>query len=270
MKRFTMMILILTLFALAPYSASHASLEPAWASLRDPGDWSEQLETLRPSDPIAYLELAEDIADQAADESDLDLARRLFSLAGLLDTPRLGRSACLALAEMEPQEHLRNRLLAMASLLGGESGQSGFSGLAEAKTYSPSTVLSVAEAFSLYRRGLGSRALSKLRAPGAMELLVSVDHLIRGGSQRFLEDCKSYNGQNKPPVSEFQLTNMLRLELALLAGETRSWSSELLLSDGSPLIEIDPNRLEETFGIDPNLNIFRNGRWVRKSADSAD
>lgn len=235
--------------------------------------WTARLEGLRPDNPMAYFDLGEEVADLAQNEKEHELAWRLFALAGLLDTPRLGRSACLALADIETEIHIKRRLLAMASLLSGTGGRSGggtgggsgggLLGRGDEGGFSESTALSVTEAFSYYRRGLGSRALSQLRKPGAQEMLKSLGHLLRGGSARFLEDCKLYNGRVKPTLTEFHLVNMLTVELAILSGPERSWASELLLSRGRPLIEIESDRLDQVFGVDPSRCVYRGGRWVQ-------
>jgi hypothetical protein len=49
--------------------------------------WRTRLESRRPEPPMAYFELAGELAVAAAasDEADRDLARRLFALAGALD-----------------------------------------------------------------------------------------------------------------------------------------------------------------------------------------
>lgn len=234
-----------------------------------PPDWTDRLESLRPDEPLAYFELAEEVADRASgDSAQLALARRLFALAGALDTPRLGRSACLALAELEDEPHVRRRLLAAASLLGSETSPATLLRAEPRETISPEAALTVTEAFSYYRRGLGSRALSKLRDDeDAMALLQSIDPLLRGGTKRFLEDCKLYNSQVRPSLSEPLRARMLQIERALLSGRQRSWSSELLLTDGAPLIEIDIQRLADMLAIDPARTIYRGGRWIRPRAE---
>ena len=53
---------------------------------------------------------------------------------------------------------------------------------------SPDVVAAVMDAFSLYRRGFGSRAIVALRRPGALELLTALDPHLVGGADRFLAD----------------------------------------------------------------------------------
>jgi hypothetical protein len=55
---------------------------------------------------------------------------------------------------------------------------------------------------------------------------------------------------------------MLRFEAAILAGDGRSWTADLLLTEGRPLIEVDPDRMEEALGADGSMPCFRGGRWV--------
>lgn len=255
--------LVIGLGALAEPGVCGAPVETPAAP---PREWTARLEALRPSDPEAYFELAEEVADVAETDGEWRLAARLFGLAGALDPERFGRSACLALADLEASLPARRRLLALASLLGGggiapgpvTEGPDGFGSEPSAET-----VMAVTEAFSHYRRGEGPRALTSLREPGAMELLEECHPFLAGGSRRFLEDCKHYRGQLRPTLSSADLIRMLRLEVALLAGDERSFTSELLLRSGRPLIEVDPERLEETLGVDPSVASYVNGRWVR-------
>lgn len=226
-------------------------------------DWTDRLEALQPSDPLAYYELAEEVADRASDETQRDLAKRLFALAGILDSARLGRSACLALISMETRPHIKRRLQALASLLGGDTPTFNFLQGEPRTTIDPVTALNVSEALGFYRRGLGSRALGKLRDEETLALLNSLDGLLRGGAKRFLEDCKLYNGQVRPSLSEPNLTKMLQVERALLSGRDRAWTSELLLTNGAPLIEIDTQRLDFLLDVDASLCRYREGRWVR-------
>jgi hypothetical protein len=223
----------------------------------------ERLSALRPQRPMSYFELAEEIADAPQDQAQRDLARRLFGLAGALDPRRLGRSACLALYDLEPDENAKRRLLILAALLdervaggGREPDRPVWADRAAA--------LAVSEAIGHYRRGEGSKAINRINAPGAADLLESCGGMVfRGGPERFIEDCKTYRGARRPGVPASDLLTMLRFEAALLAGEKRSWSQDLLLGGGRPLLEVDPDRLADSLGADPALACWRAGRWQR-------
>lgn len=232
---------------------------PATAS----ADWESRLNDLRPERPLAYFELAEDIADAATTQADRALARHLFALAGALDRARLGRSACLALADLSDDDLERRRLLALATLL-DHSGA--FTGQGESHLTIGGTgaALAVSQAFSHYRQGEGQRALAALREAGAMELLEAHARFIRGGVERFLEDCRSYRGRLRPTLPDRELQSMLELERALLATETMSWSTDLMLTGGAPFVEVDPEAIETALRIDSSRPYYRNGEWVDK------
>ena len=232
------------------------------------GEWDQRLEALRPQEPERYLELAEEVEDAAKSEDDKRLARQLYALAGALEPERLGRSACLALAAMEENELAKKRFLALAALLPGMGGGAGAGANsaegAIAAEWSPAAAVAVAEALSHYRRGDGSRALTALKEPGADQLLQQFSNMLPGGYQRFMEDCKAYKGQQAPTLSSADVIRMLRFESSILAGRDRAWSSELLLSAGQALIEVDPQRLEDSLNVDLTRPIYRSGRWVEK------
>jgi hypothetical protein len=226
-------------------------------------DWDERLEQLRPQEPTKYFELAEEVADAAETDSDRDLAAHLFALAGALEPDRLGRSACLALADMEENPQARKRLQALAALLPGATGSALVESSSAAADWTPAAAAAVGEALSYYRRGDGSRALTALKQPGADALLQRFSPMLPGGYQRFIEDCKAYQGQ-APTLSAADVIRMLRFESSILAGRDRAWSSELLLSAGQPLIEVDPTRLEESLNVDVTRPVYRNRRWVER------
>jgi len=237
------------------------------AMARDEAAWRERLEALRPREPLAYFELAEEVADAADDPSNRELARHLFGLAAVLDQDRLGRSACLALADLAEDVQTKRRLRALASLLGSDgefaiqNGESAEHGLIQ---FTPEAIIAVTEAISRYRKGQGAQAEAVLRKPGADELLKACDRLLPGGYNRFREDIKQYRGQARPTLSASDHLRLLHLEAALLAGTDRSWSSELLVTRGEPLIEVDPSRLAESLEVDDSRPYFRNGRWSER------
>ncbi len=227
----------------------------------EPGPWTDRVETLDPDDPMAYFELAEEIADASADGPRRELARHLFALSGVLAPQRLGRSACLALADLDGDEHSKRRLLALAALLDERAGGLIVGPAGETAYYDRASVLAVTNALSFYRTGNGAKAVSALRTPSAKQILDTYDSIFRGGAERFIEDCRLYRGSRRPVIAEPDRMILLRFAAALLAGDDRSWSGELLLNGGRPLIEVDPDRLESSFGVDAGKPCFRDGRW---------
>jgi hypothetical protein len=86
--------------------------------------------------------------------------------------------------------------------------------------------------------------------------------IFPGGATRFIEDCRIHRGSSKPTLSPRENLELLRFEAAILAGDSRSWSADLLLTEGRPLIEVDPDRLDEALGANGSMPCFRDGRWV--------
>lgn len=228
----------------------------------DAGRWTARVETLDPDDPMAYFELAEEIADASPQQR--ALAQHLFALAGVLDPPRLGRSACLALADLEEDAHAKRRLLALAALLDERAGGLMAGPAGDVNSFDRASVLAVADALSYYRAGNGAKATAALHGSGARLILDTYETVFRG-SERFLEDCRLYRGSRRPVIDEQDRIRLLRFEAALLEGEDRSWSGELLLTGGRPLIEVDPDRLEASFGVNGAKPCFRDGHWQAKN-----
>ena len=253
--------LTVIVFLLATAVAARQS-EPGNPSAETSQRWDAQLEALHPARPMEYFELAEDVIDAASSDEDRALARHLFALAGALDAPRLGRSAALALADMEADAPTKRRLLALASLLGGGGGAAPNDIFADGR-HGGETALLVCEALSLYRRGRGPQALNKLENPDAAALLKQHGDLLPGGYNQFMQDCRIYKGDLRPTINEAELARMLQLEEAILAGDDRSWSSDLLVNDAAPLIEIDPTRVAEALKVSPEYSTYRAGRWVK-------
>ncbi len=227
----------------------------------DLGPWTTRLETLDPDHPMAYFELAEEIADASADDPQRELARHLFALSGVLDPRGLGRSVCLALADLEADEHAKRRLLALAALLDERAGGLIGGPAGETAYHDRASVLAVTDALSFYRTGNGAKAVAALRPASAKQILDTYDSIFRGGSERFVDECRLYRGSRRPVFAEQERVMLLRFEAALLAGDDRSWSGDLLLNDGRPLIEVDPDRLEASFGVDAGQPCYRDGSW---------
>ena len=124
--------------------------------------------------------------------------------------------------------------------------------------------VALSRSFCAYRRGDGKAAMKALDdTPGAMRVLEYVLADLPGGARRFLEDCKLYRSDVRPGLSSRTIDSMLRIELGLLSGDDRPFSSELQMAAGEPLIEVDAERISNTFGVDGSRTIWRRGRWVR-------
>lgn len=231
---------------------------------------TKRLEALHPSRPLEYFELAEELADDFAAggaATNLELAKRLYALAAVIEPSRFGRSAALALAELATDSHDKRRLLSLAQVLGesrpeGELSRSGLTrSTARVDEANHAAALAMGEALSYFRRGLGSRAMASLRTPGAMPLLEQTAGVM-GGANRILEDARAMRGAGRPiSVSGADLA-MMRIEVGLLAGGARPWSADLALNRGETLIELNLERLDAELRVDGARTIYRNGVWV--------
>ncbi len=236
-------------------------------------DWSDRLEGLTPDAPLAYFELAEEIADAAGSESDQDTARHLFALAGVLSPDGLGASAALALADLEASPTRAQQYRGLAALLAPPESAFFTSLFGTARrdvdaTTDPVRARALVDAFSFYRRGHGRRALRALQRADAVETLHTLDPIFPGGTHRFLQIAQTIHPGARPTLSDDDLTRLLQIELALLAPDKVPWSVDLTWSRRAPLLEFNPGRLEETFGVDPDRTIYREGRWVSPPARS--
>jgi len=228
----------------------------------DRADWRSRLEALSPESPMAYFNLGEEVADAADTEEIRELARRLFRLAGALDPDRLGRSACLALADLEPDPNERRRLEALARMLDRRAAQPNWAIEREEREIDPAAATALSRALGYYRWGRGDLALRVLdEQSGAAELLSRFGHLI-GGEDRFRANAEQYNAPGASPLRGDEVIDTLRLEAALLRGAQRTWADDLLLFEGRPLIEVDPTDLEDALNVDADRSVYRNGRWT--------
>ena len=233
----------------SPAPASQAGAQAAAAR------WQDRLARLDPLRPLDYLELAEEVADAAATEDDRELARRLFGLAGALDTERLGRSAMLAIAALANDASSRARAEAAAELVGGQ-------GVArEGLRVEPVQLEALARSFSYYRRGDGRRALSALRQNAADALLEAVGARLPGGTQAYRDECAAMRASGAVVVDPEMVRRQLEIELALRRGELRSLSLDVALRGDEPLVEIDLADPQALWGVDPSRPWWRDGAW---------
>ncbi|MGM0489692.1 MAG: hypothetical protein ACQESR_23410, partial [Planctomycetota bacterium] len=78
---------------------------------------AERLESLRPSDPDAYREYAEELAEKKKDPDAHIASLRLFLIAAHLAPDRLGRSCLLGMVPLARSDAEKRRFRAMAYLL---------------------------------------------------------------------------------------------------------------------------------------------------------
>ncbi len=166
---------------------TQAQRPPAWPGL------DERLAALSPANPEAYFLLGE----EAIDESQLDTAARLFVLAAVLDGERFGRSACLALAEIEKRRGrsaLERNLRSLASFLGSgvEAGSSEVLDFRVAEREFRRAAALLSAMLGFYRQGDGQKALAALDLNAATERLVLEFGRSVGSIGRIISFSRNY------------------------------------------------------------------------------
>lgn len=244
----------LVVFLLVSTAVSRSGLESV-----PPIDLEPRLEALDPSDPRAYFELAEDLADQDAEES-RRVARRLFGLAGRLDPDKYASSAALGLAELASDARSRTRLRAAATMLPG--GASSVPGRLR-RNIDAATAFEVSEAFGDFRAGKMVKLRRMLEDPAIRRLLESSDDVLPGGV-RWLEESMT-SGRRIPELSNSDQLAMLRFELMLLESGRPSWSTLLAVEGDPALLEFDAAGMERLLLDEETIRpVRRDRRWVER------
>ncbi len=269
----------------------------AWASQESGSgvpDLSERLAALSPDDPMAYFELAEEIAFEMPMGVSMELARRLFVLSSALDARSaspigLTPSVCIALAELSIDSEERRWLRAMAESLQRSDGQPMWSVRADVSA-TDDTPEEFAKSMGMFRGGDGGGLRSMLRRVSAETLLRDagmdqesalgvaqelerlaplmrpkgvgrdgrVIRIVRDG-QQIVEIDPETGGNPGPDLPADSFIDHLRGEVLLLGGEPSSWSAQLLLDRGRPFRDLDPDELSAHFGVDLTKTIWREG-----------
>lgn len=185
-------------------------------------DLNRRLESLTPSQPRGYFELGEEVAAEAATESDRRLARDLYILALELSRPAapsgdgksassappttppaappppdlvLARSVCLALAAMESADEQRRWLIALADSTGADLAAEPAQ-IRSTTTSRDPAAFDLASALGLIRIGEGRRAQAILSKPGVAALLERVDKLLSsnfgGGADQVRRNAEAW------------------------------------------------------------------------------
>lgn len=263
---------------------------PAPSPLPEP--LTQQLEALRPTDPEAYLRLAEEVAD---DGQRPRLAVELAVLAFGLDLARpsgsgpTASSACMVLASRESRDESRRWLVALARSLDARRVPAEWLAPASAPT-AESSAYQVATAMGLVRSGEGIRARQLLNKPEVRAALDRHDRAllrvgVQGGAPGLIREadlwpcplcanarivkrgadareCPQCEGNPGPKLTYDGLVAQLRFESWLLQGVQRSWAAQVASDLGTPLLDPEPGTVAGTFLVDLRLCYWRRGAWA--------
>ena len=226
-----------------------------------PFDLEQRLEALDPARPLAYLELAEELADTLppGPSDDRAMARRLYGLAGRLDPDGLAASAALGLASLASDDRMAARYRAAAALLDPEVNAR--SGTARPEV-DLETAFEISEAFGAFRSGRAVALRRLLADPTRERLIRSWDDALPGGVE-WLRSQVDAGLRNEPSLTRGDTLAMVRVELALLDLGRPSWSTLLAIDADPPIIDLRPERVPEMLLDEDALRrpVRRAGAW---------
>ncbi|MCA9299891.1 MAG: hypothetical protein KDA28_12540, partial [Phycisphaerales bacterium] len=158
-----------------------------------------RLEALRPSNPEAYFDLGEEVAEQIRTPDDYRLANQLFVLAFELSRgtgSEVAPGACLALASISRIETDRRWLLSLASSIDARYADPQWR-RPELGEVSEDDAFALAMALGAIRSGDGIDAQRILDRPEIMDLLREYEGLldavaINGAPERLLEQARQW------------------------------------------------------------------------------
>ena len=250
-----------------PLTRQDSRDEPMEMSLSP--ELNARLLSLRPSEPLEYIVLAEDVRDGATSRGERELARSLFALAAVLE-PSYARGVMPAIVDLEDDRRTRQRLRTVMMTLpdpvridGGQSAreQRGAGVLRDRRTRQAR--LEFGRFFSSLRRSDERGIRDASSSPGVDQLLDQFCIAWPGGPEQLRRLAAGGDGLPIDRLSLTRLRLMLQIEEVALGGDIVDWGADLVVTDGAPLIDVDPSDLSVVLGIDPQFNIVRRGAWAR-------
>jgi hypothetical protein len=258
---------------------------------------SARLAKLTPENPEGYFLLAEEVADVAPEDPQARLAHTLYVLAFEVDRRRpqgggLAASCALGLARIERLDRDRRWLASLAGAVDYRYVQPDWN-VAAAPLFSDDVALKAANVLGLTRAGEGREARKILDQPGVMDVLRRYERAIgssgeTGALSRLdkymqawpcpecnnervvrrqgehgveLRLCPLCHGNPGPVLSDEEFVAQLRFEEALLNGIQRSWAAQIVVDQGAPLRDPDPDELAAYYGVDASKVYWRAGNW---------
>ena|ERR1043165_961966 len=207
------------------------------------------------------------------------------------EIPSLAASCALGLARIERLDRDRRWLVGLAAAIDPRYARPDWNistgSLSEETAWKAATVLGLA------RSGEGREARKLFDQPGIADVLRRYERAIgtsgetgalsrldkymqawpckecnnervvrrmgdRGVELRLCPECRGNPG---PRLSEEELIGQLRFEAALLNGIQRSWAATIIVDQGAPLRDSDPDQLAAYYNVDAAKPYWRDGAW---------
>lgn len=236
--------------------------------------WQSRLEALSPSRPVAYLNLAEEVADESNDAQSQLLARQLYCLAASMDAENLATTAALGLAALEDVKtaegsKANQRWFAIAQRWSKAEIPLDVNFSGGVDTVGSAVRLGVVEAIVHYRRGYGRRANDRLKKPQVRAFFDSFMQKLPGGVEEFDRLSAIHTNGTPPPLSAETIDALLQVEHGLLRPKSSLWSDALSMGEGDPTFDAPIGTPAEIFGADPSRNRWTPNGWVKVENASA-
>ena len=229
-----------------------------------------RLQKLDKSDPKAYYDYDEELADKKldADPEAKDTARRLFLIADYLDRRTFGRDALLRMSSLAGSEAEARRCRALSFLL-DPKGDAAALKAAPAPKAPAGALQDFERALQSYRTG----QIANARTRANLKDMDTVFSMAPGPIDKatFLQWCTDADASPGNPPPEDRLRKTLQAEVWVIgqlsgdagdktgAGEAK-WSSILQTRQVKPVSPLSLETIAD--GMDPHMCLYRDGKWV--------
>lgn len=205
----------------------------------------------------------------------------------------IAASACLGLAAMETTDTRRRWLRALAGRLDHRYADRRWDAPGGVEQTNDAALM-LAEMIGLMLSGDGSLARERLDDPRVAALFAQTREILdrpgsgassaavvreaqvwpcpECGNARGVPDraqggqvqrlCSTCRGNPGPVISREALIAYLGYQSLLLKGTQKSWSAQLAVGLGRPLLDPEPSEVAPSMGVDPSKVHFRSGRWL--------
>lgn len=216
----------------------------------------ERLAQLKPSQPAAYFEYAEELAEKRRDPEARDAARRLLAITASRGDAAIRHSSLLLLADLARTDFERRRVEALLYLNDPRHDTALLrSATAASPASDPAAHAELLSAIRLIRQGQAAAAKSLLDKKSVQEELARANLPIK------LADLTSLAGERA--LKGGQLATVLRAELALQPQRTPSSQLARWSRSPSTFEPLPPLSLDTVTEFDPHECLYKDGKWQR-------
>ncbi|MCL4202740.1 MAG: hypothetical protein KJ000_09605 [Pirellulaceae bacterium] len=221
----------------------------------------ERLAALRPENPSAYRDYAEELAVKRKDPDALLASLRLYLIAAHLSPETLGQSCLLGMVALARSPAEERRFRAMAFLLDPSHDRSILKSAAESAVVRDEVGRSgLLKAVQAMRRGQRRIALQLADRDPVRKEFEKYEDLIGWEEFRNIEDEIPPQALRRLLTIEWLLTRDGEDSAAMFADRRTSWSQ---IAERQELQPLAPLTLETLTEFDPRECVYQQGRWVR-------